>query len=181
MSQFDFLAPKGHEDWLGGFAVTAGDNPDLLAAFERDRDDYGSIMFKALSDRVAEAAAEWLHEQVRKEHWGYAPDEQFSNKELIDEAYDGIRPAPGYPSQPDHTEKVLLFRLLDAPANAGVSLTNSLAMSPASSVSGLYLSHPDSHYFAVGRILPDQVEDYARRKGWTVEEAERSLAPILDA
>jgi 5-methyltetrahydrofolate--homocysteine methyltransferase len=137
-------------------------------------------MFKALSDRLAEAAAEWLHEEVRKHHWGYAPDEAHSNRELIEEAYAGIRPAPGYPSQPDHTEKVTLFKLLDAPENAGISLTNSFAMTPASSVSGIYLSHPDSHYFAVGRIERDQVEDYAARKGWTVEECERMLAPILD-
>ena len=180
LSQFDFLAPDGHEDWIGGFAVTAGDNPDLLAEFDAGKDDYNSIMFKALSDRLAEAAAEWLHEQVRKAHWGYAPDESFSARELIDEAYDGIRPAPGYPSQPDHTEKVTLFKLLDAPENAGVSLTNSLAMTPASSVSGLYFSHPDSHYFAVGRIKTDQVEDYAKRKGWTVEQAETALQPLLE-
>ncbi|WP_300540794.1 methionine synthase [Maricaulis sp.] len=178
--QFDFLAPEGIDDWLGGFAVTAGDNVELLAEFEKTKDDYSSIMFKALSDRLAEACAEWLHEQVRREDWGYAPDEALSNRELIGEAYAGIRPAPGYPSQPDHTEKRTLFKLLDAKANAGVSLTNSFAMTPASSVSGLYLSHPDSCYFAVGRILRDQVEDYADRKGWTVEEAERTLAPILD-
>ena len=180
LCQFDFLAPEGHEDWIGGFAVTAGDNPDVLAGFERDKDDYSAIMFKALSDRLAEACAEWLHEQVRRKYWGYAPDEGFSNRELIAEAYDGIRPAPGYPSQPDHTEKRTLFNLLDAEANAGIALTNSFAMTPASSVSGLYLSHPDSCYFAVGRILRDQVEDYAARKGWTVEDAERALAPILD-
>lgn len=180
LSQFDFLAPEGNEDWIGGFAVTAGDNPDVLAAFEKAKDDYSAIMFKALSDRLAEAAAEWLHEEVRKHHWGYAPDEAHSNRELIEEAYAGIRPAPGYPSQPDHTEKVTLFKLLDAPENAGISLTNSFAMTPASSVSGIYLSHPDSHYFAVGRIERDQVEDYAARKGWTVEECERMLAPILD-
>ena len=180
LSQFDFLAPAGHEDWIGGFAVTAGDNAELLARFEAEKDDYNAILFKALSDRLAEACAEWLHEQVRKTHWGYASDEAYSNKELIAEAYAGIRPAPGYPSQPDHSEKRTLFRLLDATAKAGISLTNSFAMTPASSVSGLYLSHPDSVYFAVGRILRDQVEDYADRKGWTVEEAERSLAPILD-
>jgi 5-methyltetrahydrofolate--homocysteine methyltransferase len=180
LNQFDFLAPEGTPDWLGGFAVTAGDNPEVLARFEADKDDYNSILFKALSDRLAEAAAEWLHEKVRREHWGYAPDEAFSNRELIEEAYAGIRPAPGYPSQPDHTEKRTLFNLLDAPERAGISLTNSFAMTPASSVSGLYLSHPDSVYFAVGRILRDQVEDYAGRKGWTLEEAERALAPILD-
>ncbi|WP_339334794.1 methionine synthase [uncultured Maricaulis sp.] len=178
--QFDFLAPAGHADWIGGFAVTAGDNPDLMARFEAAKDDYNSILFKALSDRLAEAAAEWLHERVRREYWGYAPDEAFSNRELIDEAYAGIRPAAGYPSQPDHSEKRTLFTLLNAAETTGIDLTDSFAMTPASSVSGLYLSHPDSHYFAVGRILPDQVEDYARRKGWTVAEAERCLAPILD-
>lgn len=180
LSQFDFLAPDGHADWLGGFAVTAGDNPELIASFEAEKDDYSSILFKALSDRLAEACAEWLHEQVRREHWGYAPAEAFSNDALIAEAYDGIRPAAGYPSQPDHTEKATLFRLLDAQNAAGIGLTNSFAMTPASSVSGLYLSHPDSHYFAVGRILRDQVEDYARRKACTLEEAERMLMPILD-
>ncbi|WP_417487512.1 methionine synthase [Maricaulis sp.] len=180
LCQFDFLAPTGHEDWIGGFAVTAGDNPDLVARFEADKDDYNAILFKALSDRIAEAAAEWLHARVRRDHWGYAPDESFTNRELIAEAYAGIRPAPGYPSQPDHSEKRTLFGLLDAPETAGIGLTNSFAMTPASSVSGLYLSHPDSHYFAVGRILRDQVEDYAARKGWTVADAERCLAPILD-
>lgn len=180
LSQFDFLAPEGVEDWIGGFAVTAGDNPELVARFDAEKDDYSSIMFKALADRLAEACAEWLHEQVRREHWGYAPDEAFSNVELIGEAYGGIRPAPGYPSQPDHTEKATLFRLLDAEARAGIGLTTSFAMTPASSVSGLYLSHPDSHYFAVGRILRDQAEDYAKRKGWTLAESERALAPILD-
>ena len=178
--QFDFLAPAGHADWIGGFAVTAGDNPDLVARFEAEKDDYNSILFKALSDRLAEAAAEWLHERVRREYWGYAPDEAFSNRELIAEAFAGIRPAAGYPSQPDHSEKRTLFTLLNAVETTGIDLTDSFAMTPASSVSGLYLSHPDSHYFAVGRILPDQVEDYARRKGWTVAEAERCLAPILD-
>jgi len=180
LCQFDFLAPPGHEDWIGGFAVTAGDNPDLVARFEADKDDYNAILFNALSDRIAEAAAEWLHARVRRDHWGYAPDESFSNRELIAEAYAGIRPAPGYPSQPDHSEKRTLFGLLDAPETAGIGLTNSFAMTPASSVSGLYLSHPDSHYFAVGRILRDQVEDYAARKGWTEADAERCLAPILD-
>ena len=151
-----------------------------MESFEREQDDYNSILFKALSDRLAEAAAEWLHAKVRREHWGYAPDEAFTNKELISEAYDGIRPAAGYPSQPDHSEKRTLFQLLEARERLGMNLTNSFAMTPASSVSGLYLSHPDSHYFAVGRILRDQVEDYAKRKGWTVEEAERALAPVLD-
>lgn len=180
VSQFDFLAPEGTPDWLGGFAVTAGDNPEIVERFEREQDDYNSILFKALADRLAEAAAEWLHAKVRREYWGYAPDEAFSNQELIAEAYDGIRPAAGYPSQPDHSEKRTLFQLLEARERVGMDLTNSFAMTPASSVSGLYLSHPDSHYFAVGRIQRDQVEDYAERKGWTVEDAERALAPVLD-
>ena len=180
LSQFDFLAPEGTPDWLGGFAVTAGDNPEVIARFEAETDDYNGILFKALSDRLAEAAAEWLHQTVRRDVWGYAPEEAFTNLELIAEAYDGIRPAAGYPSQPDHSEKRTLFALLDAPHTAGIRLTNSFAMTPASSVSGLYLSHPDSSYFAVGRILRDQVADYAARKGWTVEEAERALGPILD-
>ena len=181
VAQFDFLAPVGAgADYLGGFAVTAGDNPAKDAEFAAAQDDYNGIMFKALSDRLAEAAAEWLHEQVRKTHWGYAPEEDFTNPELIGEAYDGIRPAAGYPSQPDHSEKRTLFKLLEAPERVGIGLTNSFAMTPASSVSGLYLSHPEAHYFAVGRILTDQVEDYARRKGWTLAEAERALAPILD-
>lgn len=180
LSQFDFIAPPGHADYLGGFVVTAGGNEAIHAGFAAEKDDYSSIMFKALSDRLAEACAEWLHERVRREHWGYAPDETLSRKDLIAERYVGIRPAAGYPSQPDHSEKRTLFALLDAPRTTGVSLTNSFAMTPASSVSGLYLSHPESCYFAVGRILRDQVEDYAGRKGWLVEHAERALAPILD-
>ena len=127
----------------------------------------------------AEAFAEYLHERVRKQFWGYDPDEHFEGEQLIAEAYRGIRPAPGYPSQPDHTEKLTLFSLLDATDNCGVKLTESLAMMPASSVSGLYLGHPDSVYFAVGRIARDQVADYAERKGWSIEEAEKRLAPIL--
>tara|TARA_R110002126_G_scaffold22490_4_gene80163 strand:- start:2786 stop:5443 length:2658 start_codon:yes stop_codon:yes gene_type:complete len=180
LSQFDFIAPAGHADYLGGFVVTAGDNDTIHARFAAEKDDYSSIMFKALSDRIAEACAEWLHEQVRREHWGYAPDETLSRQDLIAETYTGIRPAAGYPSQPDHSEKRTLFALLDAAEATGVSLTNSFAMTPASSVSGLYLSHPESVYFAVGRILRDQVEDYADRKGWPLEDAERALGPILD-
>ncbi|WP_412545518.1 methionine synthase [Maricaulis sp. MIT060901] len=180
LCQFDFVGPKGVEDFMGGFAVTAGDNPEFVASLDAQQDDYSSIMFKAISDRLAEAAAEWLHEQVRTKHWGYAQRERFSNAELIAEAYDGIRPAPGYPSQPDHSEKRTLFSLLEAQTRIGIGLTNSFAMTPASSVSGLYLAHPDSHYFAVGRIQRDQVEDYARRKGWTLAESERALGPILD-
>jgi 5-methyltetrahydrofolate--homocysteine methyltransferase len=180
LCQFDFLAPTGQDDYLGGFAVTAGDNQALIEEFESEKDDYSSILFKALADRLAEAAAEWLHERVRKEYWGYSPNENYSSDELVAESYAGIRPAPGYPSQPEHSEKLTLFKLLDAGDAAGISLTNSFAMAPASSVSGLYLSHPESTYFAVGRIMKDQVEDYARRKRWTLAEAERALAPILD-
>ncbi|MDG1417505.1 MAG: methionine synthase [Maricaulis sp.] len=180
LCQYDFVAPCGYEDFVGGFAVTAGENEALLAGFAAENDDYSSILFKALSDRLAEAAAEWLHREVRREQWGYSPTESFTGDELIAEAYDGIRPAPGYPSQPEHSEKRTLFQLLDAQEAAGICLTNSFAMMPASSVSGFYLSHPESTYFAVGRILRDQVVDYADRKGWTVAEAERALGPILD-
>ncbi len=180
LCQFDFVGAEGVADYVGGFAVTAGDNPDFVASLDAQQDDYSSIMFKAISDRLAEAAAEWLHEQVRTQHWGYAKAEGLSQPELIAEAYDGIRPAPGYPSQPDHSEKRTLFSLLEAQERIGIGLTNSFAMTPASSVSGLYLSHPDSHYFAVGRIQRDQVEDYARRKGWTLAECERALGPVLD-
>ena len=176
----DFVAPEG-EDWIGGFCVTAGPQADEIAAdFVKKGDDYSSIMVKALADRFAEAMAEYMHERVRKELWAYAPDEDFSNADLIAEKYRGIRPAPGYPSQPEHTEKETLFRLLEAEERIGVTLTSSFAMTPASSVSGLYLAHPDSVYFAVGRIEKDQVEDYARRKGWDVRTAERWLAPILN-
>src|SRR5690606_4846441 len=138
--------------------------------------DYASIMVKALADRYAEAMAEMLHERVRREHWGYAKEESYQPQELIGEPYAGIRPAPGYPAQPDHTEKVTLFKLLDAEAQAGVQLTESMAMWPGSSVSGLYLSHPESYYFGVARIEKDQAEDYARRKGMDLAEAERWLA-----
>jgi 5-methyltetrahydrofolate--homocysteine methyltransferase len=178
LSISDFLAPEG-ADWIGGFCVTAGDNPDIIAQFRADNDDYSAIMFAALSDRIAEALAEYLHERVRKEIWGYVPEESLSNADLIREAYQGIRPAPGYPSQPDHSEKLPLFELLEAPATCGVELTENFAMTPPSSVSGLYLAHPDSEYFVVGRIGEDQVADYARRKGWTLKQAEKALAPIL--
>ncbi|WP_109259790.1 methionine synthase [Hyphobacterium indicum] len=178
LSISDFLAPEG-ADWIGGFCVTAGDNPDIIAQFRADNDDYSAIMFAALSDRIAEALAEYLHERVRKEIWGYVPEESLSYADLIREAYQGIRPAPGYPSQPDHSEKLTLFELLEAPATCGVELTENFAMTPPSSVSGLYLAHPDSEYFVVGRIGEDQVADYARRKGWTLKQAEKALAPIL--
>lgn len=175
----DFVSAT-QDDWIGGFAVTAGEGEQaIIDRFKAQNDDYSEILFKSLSDRFAEAFAEYLHQRVRRSIWGYAPDEALGNDELIKEAYAGIRPAPGYPAQPDHTEKDLLFRLLEATDRTGISLTESWAMSPASSVSGLYLAHPDSVYFAVGRIAKDQVEDYAQRKGWTLKRAEKELAPIL--
>ncbi len=175
----DFVAPQG-DDWIGGFCVTAGPEAEEIAkTFAAKGDDYSSIMVKALADRFAEAMAEYMHEKVRTELWGYAPDEALSSEELIAEKYQGIRPAPGYPCQPDHTEKATLFGLLEADKRIGVELTSSYAMMPASSVSGLYLSHPKSMYFAVGRIDRDQVADYAARKGWDMRMAERWLAPIL--
>jgi 5-methyltetrahydrofolate--homocysteine methyltransferase len=177
----DFIAPKdaGVADWIGAFAVCAGGIEARVAAFEAHHDDYQAIMLKVLADRLAEAFAEHLHQRVRREFWGYAADEQLSSAELIGEAYRGIRPAPGYPACPDHTEKGPLFALLDAPANAGMALTESFAMLPASSVSGFYFSHPEASYFAVGKIGRDQLEDYARRKGMAPEEAEKWLAPYL--
>ncbi|MGB3864864.1 MAG: methionine synthase [Xanthobacteraceae bacterium] len=179
----DFVAPKdtGIADYIGGFAVTAGLGEDEIALrFKNANDDYSSILVKALADRLAEAFAERMHQRVRKEFWGYARDEALDNDQLIREEYQGIRPAPGYPAQPDHTEKATLFRLLDATRAAGVQLTESFAMWPGSSVSGLYYSHPESYYFGVGKIERDQVEDYAARKGRPVAEMERWLAPILN-
>ncbi len=179
----DFVAPKetGLADYVGGFAVTAGIGEDeAIARHIKAHDDYNRIMVKALADRLAEAFAERMHQRVRKEFWGYAADEGLSNQQLIAEKYRGIRPAPGYPAQPDHTEKATLFRLLDATHVAGIELTESYAMWPGSSVSGLYFAHPDSHYFGVGKVERDQVEDYARRKGWDVGVAERWLAPVLN-
>jgi 5-methyltetrahydrofolate--homocysteine methyltransferase len=176
----DFVAPIGAADYVGGFAVTAGIGEDEVAGrFKRANDDYSAILSQALTDRLAEAFAECLHAKVRRELWGYAPDEAFGAEDLIAEKYRGIRPAPGYPAQPDHTEKTTLFNLLDARAQTGMELTESLAMTPASSVSGLYLAHPQSEYFGVGRIARDQVADYARRKGWDVMTVERWLAPLL--
>ncbi|MVF23779.1 methionine synthase [Methylocaldum sp. BRCS4] len=178
----DFVAPKesGVPDYIGGFAVTAGHGIEKhLDRFAANHDDYSSIMLKALADRLAEALAELMHRRVRREFWGYAPDEQLSNQQLIAEAYRGIRPAPGYPACPDHTEKAALFELLAAEQNSGIRLTESFAMYPASSVSGWYLAHPAAKYFNVGKIGRDQVEDYAKRKGVTLREAERWLAPIL--
>jgi 5-methyltetrahydrofolate--homocysteine methyltransferase len=179
----DFVAPKesGLADYVGAFAVTSGiGEADALARHIDKTDDYGRIMLKALADRLAEAFAERMHERVRRELWGYAPGERLSAEELIAEGYQGIRPAPGYPAQPDHTEKGTIFKLLDAEAAAGIALTESFAMWPGAAVSGLYFSHPDSHYFGVGKVERDQVEDYAARKGWSVEEAERWLGPVLN-
>ena len=179
----DYIAPRSSEvqDWLGGFAVTAGIGvEERAAAFEAAHDDYSSIMLKALADRLAEAFAERLHERGRREFWGYAPDEALLNDALIAERYRGIRPAPGYPACPDHTEKRTLFDLLGAEARAGIALTESFAMLPGAAVSGYYFSHPQARYFGVGRIERDQVEDYARRKDWTLAEAERWLAPNLN-
>jgi 5-methyltetrahydrofolate--homocysteine methyltransferase len=177
----DFIAPAGTADYIGGFCVTAGVGAEAVAErFERANDDYAKIMVKALADRLAEAFAERLHERVRREFWGYAPDEAATLADLLGEKYQGIRPAPGYPAQPDHTEKRTLFNMLAAEETAGVHLTESYAMSPAAAVSGLYFAHPKSHYFGVGKIERDQVEDYARRKGWSAGEAERWLAPVLN-
>jgi 5-methyltetrahydrofolate--homocysteine methyltransferase len=177
----DFVAPlsSGRTDFVGAFAVTAGVGVDALCrAFEKDHDDYSSILVKALADRLAEAFAELLHQRARAD-WGYGGNERLSADDLLRERYRGIRPAPGYPACPDHTEKRTLFALLDAERHTGISLTESFAMTPASSVSGFYFAHPEAHYFGVGRLGRDQVEDYAARKRWTVEEAERWLSPNL--
>ncbi len=179
----DFVAPasSGVRDYVGAFVVTAGLADDAIARrFEHANDDYSSIMVKALADRFAEALAEAMHARVRRELWGYARDETFAPDELIGEPYHGIRPAPGYPAQPDHTEKATLFRLLDAERATGVTLTESFAMWPASSVSGVYIAHPDAHYFGVAKVERDQVEDYAARKGMDVSEVERWLGPVLN-
>ena len=179
----DFVAPKesGIEDYIGMFAVTTGIGIEkLVEKFEKEHDDYNSIMVKALADRLAEAFAEHLHELVRKEYWGYASDEKFSTEELVKEKYVGIRPAPGYPAQPDHTEKPIIFSLLEVEKNTGIKLTESMAMYPAASVSGLYFSNPEAKYFTVGKIGKDQVLDYHRRKGMSVEEIEKWLSPIIN-
>ena len=179
----DFVAPasSGVRDYVGAFVVTAGIGDDEIAErFARANDDYSSIMVKALADRFAEAFAEAMHARVRRELWGYAPDEAFTPEELIGEPYKGIRPAPGYPAQPDHTEKATLFRLLDAERAIGVRLTESYAMWPASSVSGLYIAHPEAYYFGVAKVERDQVEDYAARKGMGFAEVERWLGPVLN-
>jgi 5-methyltetrahydrofolate--homocysteine methyltransferase len=179
----DFVAPldSGKPDYIGGFVVTSGAEEEKISArFARDNDDYRSILVKALADRLAEALAERMHERVRREFWAYAPDEALTNEQRVAEDYRGIRPAPGYPAQPDHTEKATLFRLLEAEKRTSVTLTESYAMWPGSSVAGLYLSHPEAHYFGVAKVERDQVEDYARRKGMSIAEIERWLAPILN-
>jgi 5-methyltetrahydrofolate--homocysteine methyltransferase len=175
----DFVAPTG-ADYVGAFAVTAGIGEHaIIAKFKQAGDDYSAILAQALADRLAEAFAEALHFKVRTELWGYS-DEGFDVDTLIAETYQGIRPAPGYPAQPDHTEKATLFKLLDVEANTGMGLTESFAMTPPAAVSGLYFSHPESHYFGVGKIDFDQVEDYAARKAMKVETVERWLSPILN-
>ena len=179
----DFIAPKesGKPDYIGAFAVTAGIGIEkLIEKYEKEHDDYNSIMTKALADRLAEAFAEYLHELVRKKYWAYSPEEEFTNSDLVKESYQGIRPAPGYPAQPDHTEKQIIFDLLNVERNAGIILTETLAMYPAASVSGLYFAHPESKYFDVGKIGKDQVLDYHRRKGMSLEEVEKWLGPILN-
>jgi 5-methyltetrahydrofolate--homocysteine methyltransferase len=179
----DFIAPKdsGKQDWIGGFAVTAGIGIEPhIARFNADHDDYNAIMLKALADRLAETMAERIHQRVRKEFWGYASDESLDSDALIDEKYRGIRPAPGYPACPEHSEKATLFRLLDATRNADITLTESFAMYPAAAVSGYYFSHPGSQYFVVGRVSKEQAADYAQRKGVSLQQAERWLASNLD-
>lgn len=184
----DFIKPKNdngqatpeESDYIGAFALTTGIGIDEhVARFEKDHDDYSAIMLKALADRLAEAFAELMHKKVRREYWGYAKNEAFSNEELIREEYSGIRPAPGYPAQPDHTEKLTLWKLLDVEKNTGIVLTESLAMVPTAAVSGLYFSHPQSHYFGIGKINKEQVEDYARRKNMSVDAVEKWLGPAL--
>lgn len=176
----DFVLPEGQDDWIGGFAVTAGHGEDeMVARFNQQNDNYNSIMASALADRLAEAFAEYLHERVRKDIWGYAASENLDVDALIAEKYQGIRPAAGYPAQPDHTEKEALFRLLAATENCGMTLTESFAMQPGASVSGLYFAHPESVYFGTGKIGKDQIEDYSKRKGWDVKKAEKWLSPIL--
>jgi len=182
LSFADFVAPKstGVQDYMGAFAINAGIGLDkLVEEFDRQLDDYDSIMAKAIADRFAEATSEWLHERVRREYWGYAKEEFLTNEERIRESYIGIRPAPGYPACPDHTEKRTIMTLLKAEEAIGLSLTESCAMYPASAVSGYYFAHPESKYFGLGKIENDQLTDYARRKGISKEEAARWLSPHL--
>jgi len=178
----DFIAPKdtGLHDYVGAFAVTAGlGSAAKIEEFKAALDDYSAILLESLADRLAEAFAERLHERVRTEYWAYQPDEHLDEEALIKERYVGIRPAPGYPACPEHTEKQVIWDLLDVKRNTGIELTESMAMWPGASVSGLYFAHPQSQYFVLGQLGRDQVEDYARRKGWTVAEAERWLSPNL--
>ena len=184
LSLSDFVAPKTSEvtDYIGAFAVTAGHGIDAyVKAFEDAHDDYSAIMLKALADRLAESFAEHLHRRVRTEFWGYASDESLSNDELIREHYRGIRPAPGYPACPDHREKETLFRLLDVETKIGVSLTESMAMTPTASVSGFYFGHPDARYFNLGKIKSDQLEAYANARSEATDESRRWLAPVLES
>ncbi|MEM6484961.1 MAG: vitamin B12 dependent-methionine synthase activation domain-containing protein, partial [Pseudomonadota bacterium] len=179
LSLSDFVAPK--DDYVGGFCVTTGHGCEERAkGFEAAHDDYSSIMLKALADRLAESLAEHMHRRVRQEFWGYAPGEDLDNEALIKERYQGIRPAPGYPACPDHTEKRTLFDLLEAEKNCEVTLSESFAMAPAASVSGWYFSHPEAKYFGVGKIGEDQVESLAERKGMPFDELRRWLAPNMD-
>lgn len=176
----DFVSPKGKQDYIGSFALTTGIGIDAhVARFEKDHDDYSAIMLKALADRLAEAFAELMHKKVRTEIWGYAKNENLKNEDLIKEEYAGIRPAPGYPAQPDHTEKNTIWKLLDVEKNTGIILTESLAMVPTAAVSGLYFSHPQSHYFGIGKINKEQIEDYSNRKNMKVEDVERWLGSVL--
>ena len=174
-----FSAGSGVDDHAGAFVVTIHGTEELASAARADHDDYRAILVQAIGDRLVEAAAEYVHRLVRTEAWGYAPDEALGADDLIRETYAGIRPAPGYPACPEHTEKRTIWDLLDVQATAGIELTEGMAMWPGAAVSGLYFAHPESRYFLVGRIGRDQVEDYARRKGWTLTEAERWLSPNL--
>ena len=178
----DFVRQKEDgQDYIGAFAVTAGEGIEAhVERFEADHDDYSAIMLKALADRLAEAFAERMHQRVRREFWGYAADEKLDKDELIKEKYQGIRPAPGYPACPEHTEKGTLWKLLDVEKRIGIKLTESYAMYPTAAVSGWYYAHPESKYFGLGELSKDQVKDYANRKGMSVEEAERWCAPFIN-
>jgi 5-methyltetrahydrofolate--homocysteine methyltransferase len=180
LSQADFVAPEGYKDYLGMFAVSCFGCDDLVKKHESQNDDYSKIMAQALADRFVEAFAEYLHREIRVNLWGYAPDEHLGEADLLKIKYDGIRPAPGYPSQPDHTEKKTMWDLIKAKELAGIALSESLSMMPASSVSALVFAHPESEYFAVGQIGKDQVESYAARKGMKLDVCERWLSPILN-
>ncbi|MCH5689660.1 hypothetical protein LWM68_38810 [Niabella sp. W65] len=179
VSRFCNAKDKG-QDYMGAFAVTIHGAKQHIDRFAAEFDDYNKIMVQVLADRFVEAFAECLHEKSRKEYWGYAKDENLTNKDLIWEEYEGIRPAPGYPACPDHTEKYKLFDLLKVTENIGITLTESLAMDPPASVCGWYFAHPKSHYFGLGKIGRDQLEDYAKRKGMSIEDAERWLSPVLE-